>query len=167
MLDEKQKMDRKMEQYITAYYRARNAVEQCNTLFTKALRARGRRELIKYEEIRKRLATTKAQFVKHNDRAGILEKEILKWLDDEYQIRKDSRYLKDGRWTEPYGVFGNCSIYDDYTVSVPDYGLFRKRLKIENIKEIITFIDGYQKRVGERPDIDEIDNYFYERGGLL
>ena len=90
------------------------------------------------------------QYNKYQSKADDLRHEIETYLDTKYGIYEDNRYFTDGDMHMPYSIDGKCPIYDWGT----------RYFDTNMINEIITFINDFTNRTGERPDLFEIEEHF-------
>jgi len=90
------------------------------------------------------------KYNKLRKQADELQSEIEDYLEEEYQI-SESDFIADA--INPYSMDGVCPIYE--------WG--ERYFDIKQIKDIINFIDKYNKEVGENPEITEIIDHFSEK----
>jgi hypothetical protein len=79
-----------------------------------------------------------------------LKQEIESYLEEKYSISADDRFFTENDCIEPFKWDSNCSIYEWGT----------EFFDIKMLEKIITFIENYEERVGESPDLEEIYQHF-------
>lgn len=82
--------------------------------------------------------------------ADNLRHEVETYLDNQFCINETDSCMSDDGLTQPFSIDGNCPVYEWGT----------RYFDIDMIKKIIQFIEEYQSKVGEHPDIDEINKHF-------